>query len=222
MNSSSSSSSSSAAAVVTDEVVEDGLRLLQPKLEDRLQNLLMALSDTIRVHLWSNFYSNNPMEGVRTIQKGCLEKCLLCVPTRAVRPLISCAFSSWPITRIWIKSYNSVNTICTTILVYARTATQMEDHMMRQSTNSSANNGGDSPVIQYGPFSLIIMNGVVPDQLPRVDVLPPDFQFGLIVTDNLPPTRVYRSNRPVVQTTKHYTCIIVIPPSTYIIWNGKG
>jgi hypothetical protein len=102
------------------------------------------------------------------------------------------------------ESYDSVNAIRTAILVYAKNAMQLDDRLMMQcsggSGDSRADNSGDDPVVHYGTFSLIISNGAVPDQLPHVDVQPPNFQFGLIVTNNSPATRMYKSIRPIIRT----------------------
>jgi hypothetical protein len=183
---SSPSSPSSTAAVVTvtheDDHQEDdhGLRLLQPVLEPRLRDLLRAVSDAIYQFLPSyNPKAVIAMEGIRYIQTNRIEMFV-------VSPDKSCAafdqlcgtlLSQSPRPTQLDECYDTVDAIRTAIVSYAKNATLLEDR-----------------------HSLIISNGIVPDQLPHVDVQPPDFQFGMIVTDDSPATRVYQSLRPVVRT----------------------
>jgi hypothetical protein len=215
MNSSSSSlslsstSSSSAGAVRNEETVtEGGLRLLNPIFEVRMQQLLQALSTTIQICFWPAFDSNNSMEGIRTIQKDRVELFVRCANQ-------SCAAFDQLCRQLLEKtkeldaSYNSPKAIRKAIIAYAKSATVMEDRLMTQ-----INNCGGRPKIHYGPFSLILTRGTVPPQLPHVDVLPPNFQFGLIVTDDTPATRVNGSNHPVVRTLDDLVNFLQITPDS--------
>jgi hypothetical protein len=206
-----SMSSSTAAAVVTvtqeedhqqDDADDHGLRLLQPVVEPRLRDLLHAVSDAIYQFLPTyNPKAAIPMKGIRYIQTNRIEMFV-------VSPDKSCAAFDQLCRNLLTQSprptqlhecYDTVDAIRTAIVSYAKNATLLEDRLLMMMPSSSRR-GGDNPVVHYGTFSLIISNGIVPDQLPHVDVQPPDFQFGMIVTDNSPATRVYQSLRSVVRT----------------------
>jgi hypothetical protein len=49
---------------------------------------------------------------------------------------------------------------------------------------------------EFGPFSLIISTGNVPAQTPHIDVLRPNYQFTLMVSNDTPGTKLYKSINP--------------------------
>jgi hypothetical protein len=146
-----------------------------------MQHLLQALSNTIQIWFWPTFDANNSMEGIGTIQKDRVEFFVKCSDQ-------SCAAFDQLCGQLLEKTkdldalYNLLKTIRKAIITYAKSATKMEDRLTAQINN----NCGSRPKIHYGPFSLILTRGTVPPQLPHIDVLPPNFQFGLMVTDDTP------------------------------------
>jgi hypothetical protein len=68
---------------------------------------------------------------------------------------------------------------------------------------------------EFGPFSLICTVGTVKGQIPHVDVLGPNFQFTLMVTDQTPGTVVYRStNLHPVNSVKTFLEWLEVPNPT--------
>jgi hypothetical protein len=49
---------------------------------------------------------------------------------------------------------------------------------------------------EFGPFSLICSIKNEPGQIPHLDVMYPNFQYSMMVTDDTPGTLVFSSNKP--------------------------
>jgi hypothetical protein len=148
LSSSSSSTSSSLAGVVQNKetVKEGGLRLLNPVFEVRMEQLLQALSTTIQICFWPAYDSNNFMEGIRTIQKDQVELFIRCSNQSClVFDQLCCQLLEN--TKDLDPAYNSQKAIHKAIIVYAKSATVMEDRLMTQ-----INNCGGRPKFTMDPF----------------------------------------------------------------------
>jgi hypothetical protein len=200
----------------------DGLRIFQPAMEVHMRDLLTAISDGIQRLFLPTFDATAIpiMDGIRIIQKGRLEMFVhdchvekstfafdrLCQLLLAERAMSLAASSSSSFVSLLPAQYDTVEAIRTALVSHAQQATRMEKRLINQVRRRRGRNEDheeDNDIdVHYGPMSLIISNGMVSDQLPHVDVQPPDFQFGLILTDHSPGTIVYESIREVVKTPK--------------------
>jgi hypothetical protein len=197
----------------------NGLRIFQPAMAPDVHDLLTAISDGIQRLFLPMFDATAIpiMDGIRIIQKGRLEMFVhdchveksTCAFDHLCELLLAERAKSSFVSSLLPAQYDTVEAIRTALVSHAQQATRMEKRLIyqvrkqrRRGRNEDHEEDDDDhdENVHYGPMSLIISNGMVSDQLPHVDVQPPDFQFGLILTDNSPGTIVYKSIRDIVTT----------------------
>jgi hypothetical protein len=215
----------------------NGLRIFQPAMEAHMRDLLTVISDGIQRLFLPTFDATAIpiMDGIRIIQKGRLEMfvhvdcyvekstfafdqlCQLLLAEQRAMSLTAASSSSFVSSSLLLPAqYDSVEAIRTALVSHAQQATRMEKRLInqvrerRRGRNEEDHEEDNDIDVHYGPMSLIISNGIVSDQLPHVDVQPPDFQFGLILTENSPGTIVYESIREIVTTSKQLATFLGI------------
>lgn len=170
--------------------METALQVLTPQpANDEMIQLLRLISEAIQKEFLPLYIQTdhkwNKLEGIRSIQNGRWElfvqsKKMEC---QAFDVLCELILSKLP------EHLQSTASIRCALIAYAQACARLDQRLPE--------------TIQFGhAFSFIITSGIVPSQHPHIDILFPDYQFGLIVTDGVPATNWYRSKIAIVCTAE--------------------